>query len=233
MDTKKVLVVEDEYAIRDVVALNLELSGYEVAGVESAERAVEVYNQDPGSFCVAVLDIMLPGMSGLALCELMRRDNPKIGIIMLTARTQEQDKIDGFAVGADDYVTKPFSTKELVARVDAVYRRTTGGALSIREGKQLHSGEFVLDTSSRTLTKNDKPLDLTQVEYQIMELFFDNPGVALDRDRILKAVWGKSYYGDIKIVDVNICRLRIKVEDEANNPRHIATVWGYGYRWNA
>lgn len=232
MQEKRVLVVEDEYAIRDVVALNLKLAGYEVESVESAERALELYNGDNEAFDVAVLDIMLPGMSGVELCELIRRDNSRIGIIMLTAKTQEQDKIDGFAVGADDYVTKPFSVKELAARVDAVYRRTRGSSGALGDGKQLQSGDFIMDTSSRTLTKNGKPLDLTQVEYQIMELFFENPGVALDRDRILKSVWGKSYYGDVKIVDVNICRLRIKVEDEANAPKHIVTVWGYGYRWN-
>ena len=232
MQTKKVLVVEDEYAIRDLVALNLKLAGYEAEGAESAERALEIYNEDPEAFDVAVLDIMLPGMSGTELCEHIRRDNSRIGIIMLTAKTQEQDKIDGFAVGADDYVTKPFSVKELIARVDAVYRRTKGGAGGFADGKQLHSGDFIMDTSSRTLTKAGKPLDLTQVEYQIMELFFENPGVALDRESILKAVWGKSYYGDVKIVDVNICRLRIKIEDAANAPKHIVTVWGYGYRWN-
>ncbi len=229
---KKVLVVEDEYAIRDVIALNLKMAGYEVVGVESAEHAVELYNDDPGSFDVALLDIMLPGINGLALCEVIRKDNPRIGIIMLTAKTQEQDKIEGFAAGADDYVTKPFSTKELLARVDAVYRRASASQKSEKKGKELHSGEFVLDTSSRLLTKNGVQIDLTQVEYQIMELFFENPGIALDRDRILKSVWGKSYFGDIKIVDVNICRLRIKVEDEPNSPKHIVTVWGYGYRWN-
>ncbi len=232
MQVKKVLVVEDEYAIRDLVALNLKLAGYEAEGAESAERALEIYNEDPEAFDVAVLDIMLPGMSGTELCEHIRRDNSRIGIIMLTAKTQEQDKIDGFAVGADDYVTKPFSVKELVARVDAVFRRTKGGAAGFADGKQLHSGDFIMDTSSRTLTKAGKPLELTQVEYQIMELFFENPGVALDRESILKAVWGKSYYGDVKIVDVNICRLRIKIEDAANSPKHIVTVWGYGYRWN-
>ncbi|MEG2676952.1 MAG: response regulator transcription factor, partial [Oscillospiraceae bacterium] len=207
--------------------------GYEVLGAESAEHAMEIYNESPDSFDVALLDIMLPAMTGLELCGLIRRENTKIGIIMLTAKTQEEDKIEGLATGADDYVTKPFSIKELVARVDAVYRRISNTNPSGHDGKKIQSGEFVLDTNSRVLAKSGKELDLTQVEYQIMELFFENPGVALDRDRILKAVWGKSYYGDIKIVDVNICRLRIKIEDEANAPKHIVTVWGYGYRWNA
>ncbi len=229
---KKVLVVEDEYAIRDLVTLNLKLAGYEVLGAESAEHGLELYNEAPESFGIALLDIMLPGMSGLELCGLIRKENSRIGIIMLTARTQEEDKIEGLATGADDYVTKPFSIKELVARVDAIYRRISASSPASREGKKLISGDFVLDTNSRILTKNGKELNLTQVEYQIMELFFENPGVALDRDRILKAVWGKNYYGDIKIVDVNVCRLRNKIEDDSG-VKHIATVWGYGYRWNA
>ncbi len=229
---KKILVVEDEYAIRDLVTLNLKIAGYEVYGAESAEHALELYNQAPESFDIALLDIMLPAMTGLELCGRIRSTNPKIGIILLTARTQEEDKIEGLGTGADDYVTKPFSIKELVARVDAVYRRITASSSAARDDKRLVSGDFVLDTSSRILTKNGNALDLTQVEYQIMELFFENPGVALDRDRILKAVWGENYFGDIKIVDVNICRLRNKIEDE-NGAKHIATVWGYGYRWNA
>lgn len=229
---KKILVVEDEYAIRDVITLNLKIAGYDVVGAESAEHAIELYNCDSASFDVAMLDIMLPGMSGLELCKMIRKDNARIGIIMLTAKTQEEDKIEGLATGADDYVTKPFSIKELVARVDAIYRRTSANSVSSHDGKKLTSGAFVLDTNSRILTKSGKELDLTQVEYQIMELFFENPGIALDRDKILKSVWGENYYGDIKIVDVNICRLRTKIEDEANSPKHIATVWGYGYRWN-
>lgn len=229
---KKVLVVEDEYAIRDLITLNLKIAGYDVYGAESAEHALTIYNEAPQSFDVALLDIMLPGMTGLELCGLIRKDNPNIGIIMLTAKTQEADKIEGLVTGADDYVTKPFSIKELIARVDAVYRRIAAAQPQGKDDKKLVSGDFVLDTSSRILTKNGKELDLTQVEYQIMELFFENPGVALDRDRILKAVWGKSYFGDVKIVDVNICRLRNKLDDE-NGKKYIATVWGFGYRWNA
>ena len=232
MNEKKVLVVEDEYAIRDLVALNLTLAGYEVESADSAESAIEAYNAAPDSFNVAVLDIMLPGISGIDLCKLIRRDNARIGIIMLTAKTQEQDKIEGLESGADDYVTKPFSIKELIARVDAVCRRTQSAQMR-SEGTRLESGDFVLDTSSRTLTKGGEQISITQVEYQIMELFFENPGVALDRDRILKTVWGKDYFGDVKIVDVNVCRLRNKIEEENSTPKHIITVWGYGYRWNA
>lgn len=229
---KRILVVEDEYAIRELISLNLGNAGYEVVGADSAEAAIELYSKDESGFDIALLDIMLPGMSGLDLCSIIRRENQQMGVIILSAKTQEKDKIDGFSIGADDYITKPFSVVELVARVDAVFRRVSGAGDKGQSGDLLDCGEFKLDRKSHIITKRDIPLDLTQVEFQIMELFFENPGVALDRDRVLKAVWGKNYFGDVKIVDVNICRLRIKIEDENNAPKHIITVWGYGYRWN-
>jgi len=228
---KRLLVVEDEYAIRDLLTLNLTRVGYNVEAVESSEKALEIFINDPDRFDIAVLDIMLPGISGFELCERIRRKNQVIGIIMLTARTMEPDKVKALAIGADDYVTKPFSLNELIARVDAVYRRTLIGAPKQAEGKELVCGDFVLDMASRLLIKRGKPLDLTQVEFQIMELFFKNQGVALDRETIMGKVWGTSYYGDVKIVDVNIRRLRMKVEDDPSNPVNIVTVWGYGYRW--
>ncbi len=229
---KRILVVEDEYAIRELIMLNLMNAGYEVSSASSAEDAIELYSGEGEVFDIALLDIMLPGMNGLELCSIIRRENQKIGIIILSARTQEKDKIEGLSIGADDYITKPFSVAELTARVDAMYRRISGEKQDGADADVVERGEFLWDKRSRMIKKNGAPLDLTQVEYQIMELFFENPGVALDRDRILKAVWGKSYYGDVKIVDVNICRLRIKIEDENNAPKHIVTVWGYGYRWN-
>jgi len=227
---KKVLVVEDEYSIRDVIAINLDRAGYEAVRVPSAERALEVYNESPDSFDIALLDIMLPGMDGLELCRQIRETNKNIGIIMLTAKVQEADKIRGLSIGADDYVTKPFSINELLARVEAVARRSSG---SRDADSVLTQGVFTLDKKARRVTKNGKPLDLTQVEYQIIEFFFDNAGTALDRDSILNAVWGESYFGDVKIVDVNIRRLRIKVEDDPSNPIYLQTIWGFGYRWCA
>ena len=183
----------------------------------------------------ALLDIMLPGMDGLSLCETIRRDDNDIGIIIVSAKGQESDKIRGLSIGADDYITKPFSVSELVARLEALTRRVKRGASAkpTEEPEQLVSGPFVLDEKSRVLYKAGKPIDLTQVEFQIMELFFRNPATALVREKILKGVWGKNYFGDVKIVDVNIRRLRMKIEDEPSNPQHILTVWGYGYRWNA
>ena len=232
---RKILVVEDEDAIREVVALNLRLAGYEVTEAASAEQALAVFSPSAG-FDVAVLDIMMPGMDGFSLCETIRRDSASIGIIMLSAKTLETDKIKGLSIGADDYMTKPFSVSELLARVEALVRRVgrqgASSAAPEPDGRMV-SGVFVLDQKSRVLYKNGTPIDLTQVEFQIMELFFANPGVALVREKILEGVWGENYFGDVKIVDVNIRRLRMKIEDEPSAPKHILTVWGYGYRWNA
>ena len=212
---RKILVVEDEDAIREVVALNLRLAGYEVTEAASAEQALAVFSPSAG-FDVAVLDIMLPGMNGFSLCETIRRDSASIGIIMLSAKTLETDKIKGLSIGADDYMTKPFSVSELLARVEALVRRV---------GRQ--------GASSAAPEPDGRMVSGVFVEFQIMELFFANPGVALVREKILEGVWGENYFGDVKIVDVNIRRLRMKIEDEPSAPKHILTVWGYGYRWNA
>ena len=174
---------------------------------------------------------MLPGMNGFSLCETIRRSNQKIGIIILSAKGQEQDKIRGLSIGADDYMTKPFSVSELLARVEALCRRVGRGGGEERAPTALVSGGFVLDENRRLLLKAGRPIELTQVEFQIMELFFRSPGTALSREKILKGVWGENYFGDVKIVDVNIRRLRMKIEDEPSHPAHILTVWGYGYRW--
>ena len=232
---KRVLVVEDEASIREMVALNLKMAGWEVVEAPSAERALELMHH--GEECdAALLDIMLPGMDGLSLCETIRRENNEIGIIIVSAKGQESDTIRGLSIGADDYITKPFSVSELVARLEALTRRIKRGGVPAKpaeEQEQLISGPFVLDEKSRMLYKNGTAIDLTQVEFQIMELFFRNPGTALVREKILEGVWGKNYFGDVKIVDVNIRRLRMKIEDEPSSPQHILTVWGYGYRWNA
>lgn len=229
---RRVLIVEDEASIREMIALNLRRSGMQVLEAESAEAALTLLEQEQPCDA-AILDVMLPGMSGFSLCETIRRSNNVMGIIILSAKGQEEDKIRGLSIGADDYMTKPFSVSELLARVEALCRRVGRSAdAGPVVGSHMVSGEFVLDTASHTLTKNGKPVDLTQVEFQIMELFFQNPGVALVRETILKGVWGENYFGDVKIVDVNIRRLRMKIEDEPSAPKHILTVWGYGYRWN-
>ena len=228
----KVLIVEDEASIREMIALNLHLAGMEALEAESAEQALTLLEQQPDCDA-AILDVMLPGMNGFSLCETIRRTDQKIGIIILSAKGQEQDKIRGLSIGADDYMTKPFSVSELLARVLALCRRVSRTADNAVEESpsSLVSGEFVLDENRRVLLKAGQPIELTQVEFQIMELFFRNPGTALVREKILKGVRGENYFGDVKIVDVNIRRLRMKVEDEPSHPVHILTVWGYGYRW--
>ncbi|MCI5727989.1 MAG: response regulator transcription factor [Clostridia bacterium] len=231
---KRILIAEDEKAIREFVVINLQRAGYETVEAGSGDEALALYNRDGGRFDVAVLDIMMPGqLSGLDVCKELRRKSGNIGIIMLSARAQEMDKVSGLMMGADDYVTKPFSPSELVARVDAVYRRVAlaGKNGGKDAGEEIQSGEFVLNLRNRYLTRRGVQIELTQVEFQIIEYFFTHPGTALSRTDILHHVWGGAYVGEEKIVDVNIRRLRMKVEDQPSAPRHIVTVWGYGYRW--
>lgn len=226
---KKVLVLEDEANIRSFVVINLKRAGYETIEAGTGEEALEQIARNP-DIRVALLDIMLPGeMDGFEVCRRIRAGNSQIGIIMLTARTQEMDKVTGLMTGADDYVTKPFSPAELTARVDALYRRT--GGEPARESDEILQPPFLLNTRNRTLEKNGQRVKLTQVEYSIVKLFMDNPGKALAREEILDAVWGKDYIGELKIVDVNIRRLRIKLEDDPQSPTFINTVWGFGYKW--
>ena len=217
------------------MVINLRRAGYEVVEADSGEMALQKYEEHSGDFDVAILDIMMPGIDGLQVCKELRNKNSGIGIIMLSARTQEMDKVTGLMLGADDYITKPFSPSELTARVDSLYRRVS---LSEQRNEnnfneELKSGIFTLNLRNRALMKNGKMIELTQVEFQIMEYFFSNPGVALDRTDILNHVWGEAYVGEEKIVDVNIRRLRMKVEDEPSNPKYIVTVWGLGYKWDA
>ena len=229
-DMKKVLILEDEVSIRSFVVINLHRAGYDAieagTGMEALERLKE--NPDIG---VAILDIMLPDIDGFEVCRTIRTTNKTIGIIMLTARTQEMDKVTGLMTGADDYVTKPFSPAELTARIDALYRRIGGD--SSADAEVLSQGPFVLNVRNRTLEKNGERIKLTQVEYAIMKLFMQNPGRALSREDILASVWGRDYEGELKIVDVNIRRLRIKIENDTANPVYITTVWGFGYKWGA
>ena len=224
---KKVLVLEDESSIRSFIVINLRRAGYQVVEAESGEQALELLSQH-SDVRVALLDIMLPGIDGFEVCRRIRASNSKIGIIMLTARSQEMDKVTGLMTGADDYVTKPFSPAELTARVDALMRRSGGGTVEVGEISQ---PPFLLNTRNRTLEKNGQRVKLTQVEYSIVKMFMENPGKALSREEILDAVWGHDYFGELKIVDVNIRRLRLKIEDNATNPIYITTIWGYGYKW--
>lgn len=232
---KRILIAEDEASIRDFVVINLRRGGYEVVEAENGREAIEKYDECGGDIDIALLDIMMPELDGLEVCKYLRQQSTTIGIIMLTAKSQEMDKVTGLLVGADDYVIKPFSPSELMARVDAVYRRVTVNKeladKSRNAGDIITSGCFSLNLRNRTFQKADEMIELTQVEFQIMEYFMSNPGVPLSRMSILKYVWGDAYYGDDKVVDVNIRRLRMKVEEDSSNPEHLVTVWGFGYKW--
>ena len=227
---KKVLVLEDESSIRGFIVINLRRAGYEVVEAETGEEALQKLHEHPDTR-VCLLDIMLPGIDGFEVCRRIRMANPQIGIIMLSARSQEMDKVTGLMTGADDYVTKPFSPAELIARVDALLRRSGEAAPS--RSAELLQPPFLLNTDNRTLEKDGVRIKLTQLEYSIVKLFMENRGKALSREAILDAIWGKGYFGELKIVDVDVRRLRLKIEDDAQEPKYISTVWGYGYKWNA
>ena len=228
---KKVLIMEDEVNIRSFVVINLKRAGYDVIEAGDGQQALDAIAENPDAG-VAILDIMVPGdMDGFEVCRRIRATNKQMGIIMLTARTQEMDKVTGLMTGADDYVTKPFSPAELTARIDALYRRIGGDTAASSE--LITQGPFVMNTRNHTLEKGGNRIRLTQVEYAILKLFMQNPGRALSREDILSAVWGRDYEGELKIVDVNIRRLRIKIEDDTANPTYITTVWGFGYKWGA
>ena len=226
---KKILVVEDEAAIREFVVINLKRAGYETFEADCGEKALEIF--DAQDFQVILLDIMMPGIDGFQVCRQIRTRNPRVGIIMLSAKTQEMDKVSALMTGADDYMTKPFSPSELVARVDSLNRRVEMLAGQKFVTDKIELGEFSLDLRRRILIKNGKDIELTPVEFQITEYLFSYPEKPLDRTDILKRVWGESYIGEEKIVDVNIRRLRMKIEEDASNPRHLVTVWGRGYKW--
>ena len=227
---KKVLILEDEVNIRSFVVINLKRAGYHAIEAGTGEEALDKLREHP-DIGVAILDIMLPDIDGFEVCRRIRANNKQIGILMLTARTQEMDKVTGLMTGADDYVTKPFSPAELTARIDALYRRL--GADNGAEAEVLAQGPFVMNTRSHTLEKSGNRIRLTQVEYSILKLFMLNPGRSLSREEILSTVWGRDSEGELKIVDVNIRRLRIKIEDDTANPTYITTVWGFGYKWGA
>ena len=226
---KKILVLEDESNIRSFVVINLRRSGFEPIEADSGEEALEKLKVNP-DICLALLDVMLPDIDGFEVCRRIRASGSKMGIIMLTAKNQEIDKVTGLMTGADDYVTKPFSPAELTARVDALIRRL-GVDEDEKSANEIVSGPFLLNTRNRTLEKDGQRLKLTQIEYLLIKLFMENPGKAMSREDILAAVWGSDFTGELKTVDVNIRRLRIKIESDPTEPEYLTTVWGYGYKW--
>lgn len=231
---KKILVVEDEVAIREFEVINLRRAGYDTLEAGTGEEGLRLFEEQQ-DIDIVLLDISMPGMDGLTLCKELRSRSQGLGIIMLTARTQEIDKVSGLMLGADDYITKPFSPSELLARVDSLYRRVDIGRAGQEKkaaGDEIVLGEFRLNLRRRTLMKNERNIELTQVEFQIIEYFFTHPDTALDRVDILNRVWGEAFFGEEKIVDVNIRRLRIKIEEDPSRPKYLVTVWGMGYKWN-
>lgn len=223
---KRILLVDDEPLIVKGLKYTLEQEGFETDSAADGDEALTKFFA--GHYDFILLDVMLPKVDGITVCQRIR-EHSNVPIIMLTAKGEQIDKILGLEYGADDYMTKPFSPAELTARIDALYRRI--GSDTQSDSVELTQGPFVLNTRNRTLDKEGKRIKLTQVEYAIMKLFMQNPGRALSREDILTTVWGRDYDGELKIVDVNIRRLRIKIEDDTANPVYITTVWGFGYKW--
>lgn len=224
----KILLVEDEESIRGFIKINLERNGFEVMEAETGEEGIKMaFAEKPD---LAILDVMLPGKDGFYVCNQLRSKFEKMGIIMLTAKGQDIDKIMGLEYGADDYIVKPFNPLEVVLRVKAILRRLN--LENTVQDSKLESGEFVIDLYSQKLLKNGIEIDVTPKEYMLMKLFIENPNKAFTRDELLNMVWGYNFFGDPKIIDVNIRRLRNKIEEDSSNPRNIETVWGLGYRWN-
>lgn len=224
---EKILVMEDEIGIRSFVSINLKREGYEIIEAGTGQEAIQKIN-DNKDISIALLDVMLPDMSGIDVCKYIRENFNQVGIIMLTAKAQEEDKIEGFISGADDYIVKPFSIKELLVRVSALIRRVKKDE-NMSKNNEIVSAPFVLDLDKRKLFKDCKEIELTPTEFSIVKYLMNNARQSLSRDQILNEVWGTNYLYDFKIVDVNIRRIRNKIEDDPSKPKYIQTIWGYGY----
>ncbi|MDX9916547.1 MAG: response regulator transcription factor [Gudongella sp.] len=224
-----VLIVEDEESIRKFVKINLDRAGYSVLEASTGEEGLQIAAQE--SVDIVVLDVMLPGIDGFEVCRILREKYPYLGIIMLTAKSQDIDKIMGLEYGSDDYMTKPFNPTELVLRVKSLERRLEINGEDEKPSLDFHP--FRIDVYSRQFYKGKSEIILTPTEFSIAKLFIENPGKAFKRDEILNYVWGVDFVGDSKIVDVNIRRLRSKIEEDSSQPTYIETVWGVGYRWKS
>jgi DNA-binding response OmpR family regulator len=223
----KILIVEDEMSIRSFLKINFERNNFIVIEAESGEEGIRKAKLEKPE--IAILDVMLPGIDGFKVCEVLRGEFQSMGIIMLTARSQDMDKIMGLEFGADDYVVKPFNPSELILRVKALLRRME--PLENEKDNSIHSGPFKIDTYSQKVYKDNEEIDVTPREYLLMKIFVENEDKAFSRDELLDLVWGYNFVGDSKIVDVNIRRLRAKIENDPSNPTYIETIWGKGYRW--
>ncbi len=225
----KVLIMEDEESIRSFIIINLKRNGFEVLETENGEQALHMLETVP-DIDIALLDVMVPGIDGFEVCRRIREKNERIGIIFLTAKVQEQDKVYALSVGADDHVSKPFSPTELIARIQSLLRRVNVQRESNTK-VSFESGPFTLDLISKQFKKNGKLIELTPTEFSLVQFFLEKENTPLSRDVLLDHVWGKEYMGDPKIVDVNIRRLRQKIENNPSEPEFLQTVWGHGYKW--
>ncbi len=224
----KILVVDDERLLVKGITFNLQNEGYEVSAAYDGNAAVELARS--GEFDLIILDWMMPGLSGSDACMKIREFSD-VPIIMLTARSEDSDKIMGFACGADDYVTKPFNLLELKARIRALLRRAAGARREDEPGQQglLLAGGLTLDTRQRVAIRDGEAIDLTAKEYDLLELLMKNPRRVYSREKLMDLVWGYTYAGDYRTVDVHIRRLREKLEPVPAQPVYILTKWGVGY----
>ena len=222
----KILVVDDDKVMVKGIKFNLENEGYQVEVGYDGEEAVEKARS--GRFDLIILDLMMPRIDGLQACMKIREFST-VPIIMLTARSEDTDKIIGFECGADDYITKPFNILELKARVRALLRRAGQTAQQEKDASRLERGVIAIDVDARAAWKDGQPVDLTAKEFDLMELFLRNPGRVYSRENLLNLVWGYEYIGEFRTVDVHIRRLREKLEPDPANPEHILTKWGVGY----
>ena len=230
---RKILICEDEDAIREFEVINLQRSGYEVVDVSCGEDAIRVFDEQGDSFSVAILDIMMPGIDGFAVCKHIREKNNTLGIIMLSAKSQEMDKVNGLMLGADDYITKPFSMRELIARVGANIRRTamnTAAAATAAATAMPVAGDLSIDTDSHQVFRDGKPLELTTREYELLTFLASHPNKVYSRIDLMEQVWNYGYVGDDqRTVDVTVRRLREKIEENPASPKYILTRRGVGY----
>ena len=222
----KILVVDDERVLVKGIKFNLEGEGYQVEAGYDGEEAVELARS--GSFDLIILDLMMPKIDGLQACMRIREFS-NVPIIMLTARSEDTDKIIGFECGADDYITKPFNILELKARIRALLRRAGAAAQQQREADRLTHGSITLDVAERAAWRDGEPVELTAKEFDLMALLMQNPGRVYSRENLLNLVWGYEYIGEFRTVDVHVRRLREKLEPDPANPEHILTKWGVGY----
>lgn len=224
----RVLVVEDEPNLREPLVYLLEKEGYQVIEADNGNDAVDSFRKNSPD--LILLDLMLPGMSGNEVCRTIRLES-QVPIIMITAKDTEIDKVVGLEIGADDYVTKPYSTRELLARMKAVLRR--GSEVSISEVGLLKAGPVVMDLDRHTVSVNGEPIQMPLKEFELLELLIENVNRVLTRGQIIDRVWGSNYYGDTKTLDVHVKRVRSKIEEDPSRPRHLITVRGLGYKFEA